>query len=34
MTFLVPLGLLALLSIAVLVLFYLLRVRYRDHEVG
>jgi hypothetical protein len=33
-TFLVPLGLLALLSIAVLVLFYLLRVRYRDHEVG
>jgi hypothetical protein len=31
---LAPLGLLALLSIAVLVLFYLLRVRYRDHEVG
>ena len=34
MTLLAPLGLLALLSIAILVLFYLLRVRYRDHEVG
>jgi hypothetical protein len=33
-TLLAPLGLLALLSIAILVLLYLLRVRYQDHEVG
>ncbi len=34
MTLLSPWGLLALASIGVLVLFYLLRVRYRDHVVG
>jgi Ca-activated chloride channel family protein len=34
MTLLAPLGLLALLSIPILILFYLLKVRYRDHEVG
>jgi hypothetical protein len=33
-TLLAPLGLLGLLAIVVLVLFYLLRVRYRDHEIG
>ena len=34
MTLLAPLGLLALLAIPVLIVFYLLRVRYRDHEVS
>jgi hypothetical protein len=33
-TLLSPLGLLALLSIPILILFYLLKVRYRDHEVS
>ena len=34
MTLLAPLGLLGLVSIPILILFYLLKVRYRDHEVG
>ncbi len=34
MALLSPLGLLALLAIPVLVLFYLLKVRYQEHEVG
>jgi Ca-activated chloride channel family protein len=33
-TLLAPLGLLALLAVPVLIVFYLLKVRYRDHEVG
>jgi Ca-activated chloride channel family protein len=34
LTLLAPLGLLALLAVPVLIVFYLLKVRYRDHEVG
>lgn len=34
MTLLSPFGLLALLAIPVLIAFYLLRVRYQEHEVG
>jgi Ca-activated chloride channel family protein len=33
-TLLSPLGLVALLAIPILLVFYLLRVRYQDHEVG